>query len=141
MAPSFACLVNLWHLYVDSLCTAMQQLLPVSVRLQDKPSHISKDLHNGTHVFVRHDTVCKPLQPTYDGPLKVLARSTEYVTVNINGKPQTISLDRLKEHTWILPTCYHCLPCSLSPFRLLYALRVQLHIQLYLFLRPRLSPL
>ena len=83
-------------LYVDRLRSAMQQLLPITVRLQAKPSHLPNDLNNCTHVFVRHDAVRKPLQPPYDGPFKVLACSTKFFTVLIKGKPQTISLDRLK---------------------------------------------
>lgn len=49
-----------------------------------------------SHVFVRNDTVRKPLQPPYDGPYKVLARRDKTFDIEIRGTAQTISLDRLK---------------------------------------------
>ena len=38
----------------------------------------------------------KPLQQPYDGPYKVLQREAKYYTVDINGRKDTVSLDRLK---------------------------------------------
>ena len=59
--------------YVAQLKMSMQELQGTSVRKQPqcKP-YISKDVGNTTHVFVRHDAICKPLQPPYDSSYHVL---------------------------------------------------------------------
>ena len=58
--------------YVDNLKFFMQQLQPPAVRShQQKSPYVSSDLDSCTHVFVRHDTVKRPLQQPYDGPFKV----------------------------------------------------------------------
>ena len=64
--------------------------------LSDSSAGPSSALQDATHVFVRHNAVCKPLQPPYDGPYKVLDRSANYFTLDINGRTDTITLGRLK---------------------------------------------
>ncbi|CAH1378479.1 unnamed protein product [Tenebrio molitor] len=51
-----------------------------------KEQQVPRSLHTAKFVFVRVDSVKKPLQPPYDGPYRVLS----------TGKPNTISVDRLK---------------------------------------------
>ena len=48
------------------------------------------------HVFIRRDSVKKPLEQPYDGPFKILSRTDKYYTLDINGKWDTVSIDRLK---------------------------------------------
>ncbi len=57
---------------------------------------MSDALATCTHVFVRHDAVKKPLQQPYDGPYEVLKRNDKFYTVDIKGRHDTVSLDRLK---------------------------------------------
>ena len=58
---------------------------------------ISNTLHAATHVFIRHhDAICKPLQPPYHGPYKVLDRPTHHFTVDVNGRRDTVAISRLK---------------------------------------------
>ena len=38
----------------------------------------------------------KSLQPPYDGPYPVVKRTDKYFTININGRNDTVSIDRLK---------------------------------------------
>ena len=83
-------------LYADRLQSAMQSLKPISPRPQITTSHVPKDLHTCTHVFVRTDAVRKPLEPPYTGPFKILRRHTKHFTIFIHGKEQTVSIDRLK---------------------------------------------
>ena len=59
-------------------------------------SNIPEELSTATHVFVRHDAICQPLQPPYDGPYPVTKRTPKHFTVNINGRHNTISIDCLK---------------------------------------------
>ena len=82
--------------FVTQLKTRMQQALPKPPRPVNRTSHVSDDLNTCTHVFIRHDAVRKPLQPPYDGPYAVLKRNNKHFTININGRTDTVSLDRLK---------------------------------------------
>ena len=47
-------------------------------------------------VFVRHDAVRPPLQPPYDGPFRIVERHDKYFIVEMNGRQDSVSLDRLK---------------------------------------------
>lgn len=49
-----------------------------------------------THVFIRVDSVKKPLQQPYEGPYEVLQRNEKFFDVSVSGKKQTISIDRIK---------------------------------------------
>lgn len=57
---------------------------------------VSPELKECTHVFVRVDTVKRPLQHPYDGPHRVLRRDAKWMDVLVAGKTQRISIDRLK---------------------------------------------
>ena len=60
------------------------------------PFHMPADLADSTHVFLRQDHVRKPLEPPYAGPYKVLKRTPKYFQIDISGKPNNVSVDRLK---------------------------------------------
>ena len=49
-----------------------------------------------TLVFIHRIAIHKSLQPPYDGPFEVIRHTPKFFTVTVNGKTQTISLDRLK---------------------------------------------
>ncbi len=82
--------------YVSQLKTHMQQIRPAPPRSTHRSSHVSGALSTCTHVFIRHDAVRKPLQPPYYGPYPVVKRSDKHYTIDINGRRDTVSLDRLK---------------------------------------------
>ena len=83
--------------YAARLRSTMQKLQATPVRSQpQRKVHVCKDLPSCTHVFVRNDTVRKPLQQPYTGPHQVLKRSEKQYTVDFNGRHEVISLDRLK---------------------------------------------
>ena len=97
--------------YVDGLKRAMQTLRAVEPRHSPRPhAHVNSDLHSTSHVFVRHDAVRKPLQPPYDGPYKVMARTDKYFTLDVNGRQDTVSIDRLKAAHLDQPTTGAPLP-------------------------------
>ena len=81
--------------YVSNLKAHMQTIQP-SPRLTQRHSNITDGLSTATHVFIHHDAVRKPLQPPYDGPYTVVKRTDKHFTVNINGRDDTVSVDRLK---------------------------------------------
>nr|CDS26281.1 gag pol polyprotein [Hymenolepis microstoma]CUU99092.1 gag pol polyprotein [Hymenolepis microstoma] len=61
--------------YSARLKDHFRSVLPTPTLLNNKPTHIHKDLSTCPFVFVQVDTVKKPLQPPYDGPYKVLKRT------------------------------------------------------------------
>ena len=82
--------------FLNQLKSHFRTLKAVSPRSITRRANIPHDLSTVTHVFVRHDAVRKPLQPPYDGPYPVISRTNKHFTVNINGRNDTISIDRLK---------------------------------------------
>ncbi|GFU82477.1 pol polyprotein [Trichonephila clavipes] len=83
--------------FVELLRAHMQHLQPKPTRSRGKQTiFVHSELHKCTHVFVRRDSVRRPLQAPYDGPYPVIKRSDKFYKVNIHGKPTSISIDRLK---------------------------------------------
>ena len=83
--------------YVTRLKVTMNQLKPPPVRQQlQHKSHVSNALSHCTHVFIRNDKVRKPLQPPYDGPLKVLHHDNKHFMLQLKDRTDVVSLDCLK---------------------------------------------
>lgn len=61
-----------------------------------RPFHVPLDLATCSHVYLRTDAIRKALQPPYTGPHPVLSRSEKFYTISINGRSDTVSIDRLK---------------------------------------------
>ena len=61
-----------------------------------KCSFIPADLTTATHVFVRVDSHRPPLTPPYTGPFKILDRGPKAYKVDLRGREDWVSLDRLK---------------------------------------------
>ncbi|GBM90210.1 hypothetical protein AVEN_121847-1 [Araneus ventricosus] len=75
----------------------VQSFRPVSTTHHGSSAvFVSDDLIKASHVFLRIDRVRKSLEPPYAGPYKVLSRTEKVFTVEIDGKPTTVSTDRLK---------------------------------------------
>lgn len=98
----------------------MRRVRPVQPRLQRRtPIYVPHDLRTSTHVFVRRDTVRKPLQQPYDGPFRVVERRDKHFVLDLGGRTDTVSVDRLKPAhlaaaidtrrcrrvTWATPLC------------------------------------
>ena len=74
-------------------CT-MSDLQPVQPRSSHGKTFVHQDLNNCTHVFVRVDTVRKLLQPPYQGPCAVIRRTRKIVTIDCNGIPDSVAVER-----------------------------------------------
>jgi transposase InsO family protein len=82
--------------YVARLRDHMRQLKAVPTREQNPPTYLPQTLSSCSHVFLRADGVKQPLQPPYTGPHRVLRRTDKTYVIDKNGKPETVSVDRLK---------------------------------------------
>lgn len=69
---------------------------PTSWHGSSRSFYIPKDLNTTTHVFIRQGPARRPLQAPYIGPFKVLRRSQKTFDVDIQGRSQRITIDRLK---------------------------------------------
>ena len=59
-------------------------------------SAVPKDLLQCRYVFIRRDGHKSPLDRPSEGPFKVITAGTKVFTVDRGGRPETISVDRLK---------------------------------------------
>ena len=59
-------------------------------------SYTPPRLSSAEYVFIRHDAHRGPLQPPYDGPFRVLETGVKHFVVDIGGRAERISVDRLK---------------------------------------------
>ena len=83
--------------YISKLKSAMTKVCPIPTRAQSSHTpFIHQHLNSTKFVFVRHDGVKSSLQPPYDRPFKVIDRDDKYFTIEIRGKEDTVSIDRLK---------------------------------------------
>ena len=99
--------------YIGRMKDAMNNIRYQPTRQPSRQStFVHKDLSQCTHVFVRHDATKPPLQPTYDGPFKVVERKDRHFIVELKPNRQdSISIDRLKpaysvhtsEHSYSIP--------------------------------------
>lgn len=83
--------------FVSDLRSYMEILRPVPASRHTQPSSfIFKDLATATHIWLRDDTVRRPLQPPYTGPYRVIRRGDKTFTIDLKGKESTVSIDRIK---------------------------------------------
>ncbi|XP_042911154.2 uncharacterized protein [Parasteatoda tepidariorum] len=83
--------------FVNKLRQHMQSLRPTPPKRHgDGKVFVHPDLTIASHVFLRQDMVRRPLQPPYSGPFKVLRRSEKVFYLDINGKTEAVSIDRVK---------------------------------------------
>ena len=82
--------------FATSLKESLASLRPVQPRTSTAATFASQDLDSCTHVFLRVDSVKRPLQQPYQGPFKVLRRTRKTFRLDIRGASQTVSIDRVK---------------------------------------------
>ena len=86
------------------------------------PSSIPQNLQQAKFVFIRRDAHRKPLQRPYEGPFKLIQPGLKTFQVDVGGRSETISVDRLKpaeidlEHpTQVAVPRRRGRPCKLPP--------------------------
>ncbi|XP_058828199.1 uncharacterized protein LOC131688065 [Topomyia yanbarensis] len=83
--------------FVIKLQEAMQNLKPKATAWHGKRDvFVHRDLQSCKHVFIRDDSARPSLSPPYDGPFKVVRRSSKYFKVLVKGRMKNVSIDRLK---------------------------------------------
>ncbi len=81
----------------STLQEAARRFAPIPTSHHSTPhSYVPPTLRTAEYVFVRHDAHRGPLRPPYDGPFRVLRRNEKSFIVDIGGRPDRISIDRLK---------------------------------------------
>ncbi|KAL1448829.1 hypothetical protein WDU94_000084 [Cyamophila willieti] len=80
--------------FVKDIRSHMRQLQPVQGTQHGEKHHfVFKDLHTADQVF---ELSKRCLQMPYDGPYKVISRSSRTFVIDIHGKHTTVTIDRLK---------------------------------------------
>ncbi len=82
--------------FITQLKNQFRNLKSVPPRSRELNTYSPPSLSKTTHVFMRHVGLRKPLQTPYDGPYSVVKRTNKYFTVSINGRNDTVSIDRIK---------------------------------------------
>eukprot|EP00117_Sycon_ciliatum_P039851 scpid21637/ scgid29378/ Retrotransposable element Tf2 155 kDa protein type 1 len=102
--------------YVSRLKQAMSELRPTQPR-KPPTQHpfIPADLSTCSHVFIRTDATRTPLQRPYTGPHRVLERHDKYFRLDLNGRSDTVSIDRLKPAFHDNQSVDHCHPTKPTP--------------------------
>ena len=59
-------------------------------------SHVPNDILEADYVFVRHDAHRTPLRCVYDGPYHVLKKGPKTFVIDVGGRRDTVTIDRLK---------------------------------------------
>ena len=75
----------------------VQALVPIPTSHHGiTPISIPPDLQHSQYIFIRRDSHRTPLQRPYEGPFKVLQPGEKNFTIDIGGRKDTVSVDRLK---------------------------------------------
>lgn len=82
---------------LPALRDSFRHLVPTPMSRHGRAkTDVPTSLRTSNYVFVRVDKHRPPLTPPYNGPFRVIRRTDKTFTVDIGGRNQTISIDRLK---------------------------------------------
>ena len=82
---------------LSNLRDEVLKLRPTSVlRHGTAVSRVPNNITSTDYVFVRHDPHRGPLHRIYDGPYHVIERADKTFVLDIGGRLETVSIDRLK---------------------------------------------
>ncbi|GFV12844.1 uncharacterized protein TNCV_2275801 [Trichonephila clavipes] len=89
----------------------MQQLNPVALSAHCTVQfYIHPSLQSSSRIFLRIDRVQPHLRQPYTEPHKVLSRTDKTITIYVNGRKTTVSLDRVKPAHLLSETACESLP-------------------------------
>ena len=83
--------------FLKNLQQKMRSILPTPPNYHNNQIvHVPKHLAKTGWVYVRVDRHTTPLQRPYTGPHKIIEAKDKFFILDINGKPDSVSVDRLK---------------------------------------------
>ena len=85
------------HSQLQRLREQVHALAPVPTSQHGAvPATVPNILQKSKFVFIRRDAHRTPLQHPYEGPFRVIETGTKTFKIDIGGRPQVITIDRLK---------------------------------------------
>jgi cleavage and polyadenylation specificity factor subunit 1 len=82
--------------YAGRLRKYMADFRPTPMRQHTGHPQVPRDLHTSSHVFVRRDAPRRPRQTPYTDLYRVVLRSETFLALDVNGRQDAVSIDRLK---------------------------------------------
>ena len=83
--------------FVKHLQETMRSVLPPAPAFHGKQSvYVPSNLASTGFVYVRNDAHRHPLQRPYDGPYRIIDTSDKFYTLDIKGRVEKVTVDRLK---------------------------------------------
>ncbi|KAK3868788.1 hypothetical protein Pcinc_025826 [Petrolisthes cinctipes] len=83
--------------FLDTLRSTVSKFLASPPRTPDNQRcFVPSALGSAEYVWVRHDGHRRPLQRPYNGPFKVISKSSKYFTIQGPRREETVTIDRLK---------------------------------------------
>ncbi|KAK7504021.1 hypothetical protein BaRGS_00004753 [Batillaria attramentaria] len=83
--------------FLKALQRSMRTALPPAPTYHGKQRvYMPSNLASTGFVYVRHDAHRHPLQRPYDGPFRIIDTNDKFYTLDINGRSEKVSVDRLK---------------------------------------------
>jgi hypothetical protein len=91
--------------WVQEVVEAMRSMQPPPTRQLSYAEAASglQHLQQAEFVYVRKGGVVPPLSPLYQGPYRVLDRREKFFKLEVGGRPEVVSIDRLKPHLGTAP--------------------------------------
>lgn len=82
--------------YMSRLTNTMSSIEPSHSQPQAITVFIQQALQHSTHVFVRGNSIRRPLEMAYEGLFGVLHREPQYYTTDVDGDSNGVNNGRLK---------------------------------------------
>ena len=82
---------------LTALRAKVKNFAPIPTSRHGSPhASVPSDLKDSQFIFIRRDAHRSPLQRPYEGPFKVLEAGAKSFTIDKGGRPELITVDRLK---------------------------------------------
>jgi len=104
--------------FLQHLKRSMQEILPAPVRYHgSRPSQVPTNLSSTGFVYVRDDRRAPgALARPYSGPFRIIEAKDKYFILDLHGRPDSVSIDRLKvAYTTTVPSAPGPVPSTSPP--------------------------